>query len=246
MLIDNSHLAKRRSKMPEQRGKMIVLEGGDGSGKATQVELLRKKICLNFFNSVIDFPRYKDTYFGAILRRCLDGEFGDPVKINAYLASLPYAMDRFESRRQLFDMLNRGLIVIADRYHSANIIHQCAKFILASKSTVLTTATLSQMSAFIDYINHTEFAILKNVRPDKIIYLHVPPAVAQQLMDKQGRKKDEHENNLEYAKAVERAALWACDRFDWSKITCCPDGKTILPPEEIHQMIWDVVEPFIT
>ena len=110
------------------RGKLIIIEGADGSGKTVQSELLmqylkNKNTSARYFN----FPRY-DTFYGQTVARFLRGEFGDINQVSPYLASLPYSLDRLSAKTEIADILNRGEIVIANRYATSNLAHQGAKF----------------------------------------------------------------------------------------------------------------------
>ncbi|MEK7652941.1 MAG: thymidylate kinase [Patescibacteria group bacterium] len=210
---------------------LIVIEGGDGSGKKTQARILAKM--LKFFNRsvrTIDFPQYRLNFFGKLIRDYLDGRFGDPLSVSPYSAAPLYCFDRFESAAKIRRWLYEGRIVVSDRFHTANIIHQGAK--LPPKKRL----------ALVEFLDRLEFDFLKVPRPDLVFYLHVYPEVAQILMEKQGRVKDGHEANLRYARKVEKTALWACEKFGWVKIECCPNQKSILPEERIHNLIWKTVE----
>ena len=224
-------------------GPLIVIEGGDGSGKQTQTKLLVERTQRETGRRVmtIDFPQYKENVYGAIIRDYLDGRYGPAMCIDPNLAGLLYCVDRYESAHQIRDWQERGDIVISDRYHTANIIHQGAKsaFITGSFSDFSFSQTVKWLDDF-------EFGFLKNPKPDLVLYLHVFPEVARLMMEKQGRQLDEHEANLGYAKQVEQTAVKACQKFGWIQIECCPDKQSILSIEEIHEMIWDRVKPLIT
>ncbi|MEK6820941.1 MAG: thymidylate kinase, partial [archaeon] len=114
--------------MSRKKGKLIVLDGIDGSGKATQVKLLAEKFKrLGIPTKVIDFPRYYDNFFGKLIGEYLSGQYGDFIQTDPRVASVLYAADRFESCEQIKDWLGKGFVVIADRYASANQIHQGGK-----------------------------------------------------------------------------------------------------------------------
>ncbi|MBP6912141.1 MAG: hypothetical protein KBB88_02995 [Candidatus Pacebacteria bacterium] len=113
-------------------GKLIVVDGTDGSGKATQVELLRKRLIREGYKvKVVDFPEYYKNFFGAFIGHCLAEQYYNWVNIHPKIASIAYAADRFESKDEINGWLEKGYIVISNRYVSANQIHQGGK--IASK-----------------------------------------------------------------------------------------------------------------
>ncbi|MFA5029572.1 MAG: hypothetical protein WC518_02345 [Patescibacteria group bacterium] len=226
-------------KMKKDGGKLLVLEGGDGSGKATQTRMLVERLRRQGRDVfTLDFPRYDETFGGKIARAYLDGQFGDPKNIDPYLASIPYAMDRYESLPALHAQLNKGGLVVVDRFHTANFIHQGAKMGISEDGQLNEPA----LHDLVSFLQRLEFELLGIPQPDLVLYLHVAPPVAQTLMDSQGRVKDGHEKDVAYAKKVERVALWACEALGWKLIECCPDEQTILSPEAVSDLIWNEVE----
>ncbi|MEK7211848.1 MAG: thymidylate kinase, partial [Patescibacteria group bacterium] len=116
------------------KGKLLVIDGTDGSGKHTQTVLLLKKLrAAGYKTATMDFPQYYKNFFGALVGKYLAGDFGDPTKISPYLSSVIFAADRFESAGKIRRWLAEGRIVILDRYVSANQIHQGAKIHDAKK-----------------------------------------------------------------------------------------------------------------
>ena len=229
--------------MPDNQGKLIVIEGGDGSGKQTQAGSLAERLRRETRRQVetIDFPRYQENMYGAIIRDYLDGRYGPPTAIDPRLAGALYCLDRHESSHAIQEWLKQDAIVVSDRYHTANIIHQGAKagFIIGGQFSQL------DFNLLVEWLDKLEFDFLKNPRPDLVIYLHVYPKVARQIMENQGRTLDGHEADLAYAKQVEQTALYACQKFGWIKIECCPDPDSILPIEAIHELIWEQVKPLV-
>ncbi len=215
--------------MPQ--GKLIVIEGGDGSGKKTQTAMLVGRLKQDGQPvETIDFPQCQNNFYGQIIRAYLDGQFGQPTAIKPELAGVLYCLDRFESKEKINQWLAEGKIIISDRFHTANTIHQGAKTDGEARDRLI---------AFLDEL---EFGLLRVPRPDLVIYLHVFPAVADMMMEKQGRIKDGHETDPAYVKKVEATALWATEKFGWKKIECCPDKNSIFTPEEIHEKIWQVAK----
>jgi len=148
-------------------GKLIVIDGGDGAGKATQVALLVKHLREEGHSvETLDFPQYTQNTFGKLLRQCLDGKRGDFMAVDARIASTLYAADRFETRPRLEQWLKEDKVVILDRYVSANMMHQGAKIDDPEK-----------LEDFLGWLDHMEHEIFGIPRPDQIIYLEVPNEV---------------------------------------------------------------------
>ncbi|MDX9892902.1 MAG: dTMP kinase [Patescibacteria group bacterium] len=214
------------------RGKLIVIDGIDGSGKATQtkiiVDWLKTK---GLAVATIDFPQYTQNFFGAMVRRYLNGEFGDPTKVNPYLASILYAADRFESADKIAAWLAEGKIVVLDRYHTSNFIHQGTKF------------SESELDQYLAWDEQMEFEVFKIPRPDLIIYLQLPAQVAYNLIAKRGDGYDGHDT-MEHLKLAEQRCQYLAAKLDWQMIEC---AKTfdILPPDQISAIIKEKISPLI-
>ncbi len=223
--------------------KLIVIDGIDGSGKATQAKLLverlkrrrhssrlagspsdkDKNINVEYFN----FPQYENNFFGKMIRQYLAGDFGKPTEIHPRLASILYAADRWESKTKLEQWLAAGKTVVVDRYYTSNLIHQGAKL------------PPEQLDEFINWINELEFNIFKIPKPDIVIYLHVPATVANQLITARGQGHDGHEN-VAHLKTAEQRCLYLAKKLGWTKIECC-DNLKLLPVEEISEKIWQAL-----
>ncbi|MDO9028596.1 MAG: hypothetical protein Q7U68_07045 [Candidatus Roizmanbacteria bacterium] len=206
-------------------GKLIVIEGTDGSGKGTQLQLL-----LNYLNkkqisyASFDFPQYGKTFFGDFAGRFLNGEFGHFSRINPYLASFPYAADRWQVKDQLWKAISDKKLVICNRYTPSSI-YQAVK------------VKPSQRKKFLNWVETIEFEVFGIPRPSLVIFLHVPLSFAQTLIAK--KKKDQYEKNTKYLKKVESMYLKTVKtNKSWVKIDCVKNNR-ILPPEIIHQKILD-------
>ncbi|MDO8435200.1 MAG: thymidylate kinase [bacterium] len=220
-------------------GKLIVIEGGDGSGKATQtgllVERLRKE---GWHTETIDFPRYgtPPAYF---VERYLRGEYGPKESIIPRTASAFFAMDRFDASSQIRVWLEGGAIVVANRYTSANMGHMGGEI-----------RDPEARAEFIQWLEQFEYEELKIPKPDRIVYLHVPANVGQQYVDQKaerphlhGATRDVHEADLTHLQRAEEVFLELTrSRPDWIFVECS-DGEVLLPKEQIHEMIWGVVQP---
>lgn len=195
-------------------GKLIVIEGLDGSGKATQAQKLYEALKTNGENVIkVSFPDYESDS-SALVKMYLGGEFGtDPNAVNPYAASSFYAVDRFASYAKNWrDFYLNGGIVIADRYTTSNAIHQCAKL------------PEDQWNSFIQWLFHYEYELLGIPAPYRTIYLRVDPDVSQQLMLKRyhgnDTKRDIHEANLDYLKRSRQAADFCAKTLGWCVVEC--------------------------
>lgn len=215
-------------------GKLIVIEGLDGSGKATQAQKLFDKL-KDQGNQVIkvSFPDYNNNS-SALVKMYLNGEFGsDPNQVNPYAASSFYAVDRFASYTKSWkNFYLDGGTVIADRYTTSNAIHQCAKL------------PKEQWQDFINWLFHYEYELLGIPNPYRTIYLRVDPEVSQKLMTKryQGdeERKDIHESDLEYLKRSREAADYCAKELGWTLIECVQNGD-MRSIEDISADIFSVI-----
>lgn len=197
--------------MQRRKGKLIVIDGSDGSGKATQtkraVAALRKnkeKV------RTIDFPQYDQNFMGAFVGECLKGVHGDFLSLDPKIASVIYAMDRLESSQKIEKWLDQGYTVITDRYVSANQIHQGGKIVDSRKR-----------AEFLVWLDKLEYSICKLPRPTLVIYLDVPTKVAQNLLSADGKKLDIAENDQMYLDNSRKSALWLSKRENnWQRVSC--------------------------
>ena len=200
-------------------GKLIVIEGLDGSGKGTQAELLTERLRQQG-EAVrkVSFPDYASDS-SALVKMYLSGQFGtDPADVNAYAASTFYAVDRFASfKRDWGTFYAEGGIIVADRYTTSNAVHQCSKL------------PREQWDGFLAWLFDFEYRLLGIPTPDAVIYLNVDPAVSQRLMTGRYRgdesKKDIHEGNLSYLQRSREAAAYCSRKLGWREIACCENGE---------------------
>jgi len=223
-------------------GKLIVIDGTDGCGKATQAKKLLERLNSQGLGAEsLDFPQYYNDHFGNIVGCFLRGDFGDPTQINPYLSSILFAADRFEASPKIKNWLAEEKIVILDRYVSANQMHQGGK--------ITDDAKRETFLKWLDKIEHGVFGI---PRPDLIIYLDMPANTAQTLIEKKvarnytgGAKKDGNEANVDYQAKSREAALNLVSKMNnWTRIVCEEDGQ-LLPIDTIHEKIWAVVKKMI-
>lgn len=216
------------------RGKLIVLEGIDGSGKATQSALLEKALEEQGEKVMhISFPDY-DSDSSALVKMYLKGDFGkDPSAVNPYAASLFYAVDRFASYRMKWkDFYEQGGIVIADRYTTSNMVHQMTKH-----------DDPADREAFLTWLEKTEYEELELPRPDQVILLDIPLAISENLVKeraKQGGSMDIHEQHIDYLRKCHAAYQELVTRYGWTKIACAKDG-ILRSVEDIYQDVMAAV-----
>lgn len=216
------------------RGKLIVIDGSDGVGKATQTKLLvdrfkKEKIPV----ATLDFPQYTQNFFGAFLKECLRGDYGDFIALDPHIASTLYAADRFESKYKIEKWLQEGKIVILDRYVSANQMHQGGKI-----------RNAAERKKFLTWLDTLEHKIFKIPRPDLILYLHLPTELSLKLIHKRGQK-DLAERNVEYLNRSRENALRLIQTLSrWEKINCA-NKQGILSREKIHEMIYSSLKKVV-
>ncbi len=213
----------------------IVIEGLDGSGKATQIEKLRIKLLESGKNvHKISFPDY-DSQSSSLVKMYLGGEFGaEPGDVNPYASCLFYAVDRFASFKKHWGKYHEdGDIIIADRYTTSNIVFQMSKI------------PKEKWAEFIDWVEDLEYNKMGMPKPLQVIYLDMPPEVSQKLMlkryDGNEEKKDIHEKNVDFLKKCRESAFFAADKLGWTLISCAKDDnpKSI---EEISMEIYEKIE----
>ncbi len=219
----------------EAKGKLIVIEGLDGSGKGTQTERLYQALLARGEQvRKVSFPDYESDS-SALIKMYLRGDFGsDPGDVNPYAASAFYAVDRYASYKKNWgSFYHSGGIVLADRYTTSNAIYQCSKL------------PREQWNDFLQWMFPFEYQQLGIPRPDLVVYLRADVAVSQKLMS--GRyqgdegKKDIHERNLAYLYHAQEAADHCCQVLGWHRIDCnTADGMR--PVEEIHEEILRITE----
>lgn len=219
-------------------GKLIVFEGTDGSGKATQARLLckyleREKIPYQ----EIDFPRYGKPS-AAMVQEYLDGNLGKrPGDVNAYAASMFYAMDRYASYKQDWGgFYEAGGLIVADRYTTSNAVHQASKL------------PESERKAYLDWLFDLEYRLLGLPRPDLVIYLDMPTEITGRMMREReqatGTHADIHEQDEAYLKNCRANAREVVKECGWSVISCADGGKP-RTPEDIHRQVVEIVRELL-
>ena len=218
------------------KGTLIVIEGLDGSGKATQARLLFESLQQQGKNvRQVSFPDY-DSDSSALVKMYLAGEFGsDPGDVNAYAASTFFAVDRYASfKKNWREFYENGGVVIADRYTTSNAVHQCSKLPEAEWET------------FLNWLFHFEYDLLGIPAPDRVFYLQTALGVNEQLLDHRyhgdEQKKDIHERNADYLAHSRAAAEYCAEKLGWTTIHCVRDGA-MRSVQEIHEELLDSLIP---
>lgn len=227
-----------------KKGKLIVIDGTDGSGKATQVALLSARLKKEgYIVKNVDFPEYYKNFFGKFIGHCLSEQYYNFVKVHPKIASVLYAADRSESKGEMEAWLAKGYIVIANRYVSANQIHQGGKIKNAKKR-----------EAFIKWLDEMEYKVFGIPKPSVVFYLDLPIKISKQLMKERnknsvrsylGNKKDVHEKDIEFLENSRKSALWLAKTQKYYKKIDCSDKNTIRTREDIHEEIYKKIKSVI-
>ncbi len=219
------------------RGKLIVIEGTDGSGKETQSLRLRDRFHQEGFAfGMFSFPRY-ETPIGNVIKRYLGKspyrqEFGPANEVDAKIASTWFALDRLTASPEIESMLDRGISAVCNRYVESNMAHQGGKI-----------KDKKERNELIRWLEEFEHNTLKIPRADLVVFLYMPYKIAEELREKRVLAVDGHEGNPEHLMNAERTYLELADRFNWKRINCAPDGtrsslKTI---EQIGDEVYSIV-----
>ena len=210
------------------RGKLIVLEGTDGSGKATQAGLLLQSLTARGISCrEIDFPRYGNPFAepaNLYLHGALGGKPGD---VNACAASVMFAVDRFASYQEDWGAFyESGGVVVANRYTTSNAVHQASKL------------PDGERRAFLEWLFDLEYRRLGLPEPDLVLYLDMPTEAANQLMRRREAETntaaDIHEQDGDYLRRCRECAGEIARTQGWAVVNCAGDGVP-RTPEDIHQ-----------
>jgi dTMP kinase len=221
-------------------GKLIAVEGIDGSGKRTQVDLLAKSLAMRG-HSVYStgFPQY-NSWFGNMVGQFLNGEFGSLESVDPHFTALLYAGDRFEAKSKLTSALDSGQIVLADRYIASNLAHQTAR------------ASADQRGDFLSWIEHLEYNIYGLPRESLILYLRVPPVHAQALVKQKSSrsytsaKQDILEASLRHLEDAAEMYDSLSRRAPWATVQCFDATRNaIRPADDIAAEVFAAVEPIL-
>lgn len=218
------------------KGKFIVIEGTDGSGKKTQAKILCEKLNEAGINCIVQsFPNY-DSPACTPVKMYLNGEFGDIVCLDAYQANSLYAVDRLCTMMGLKDHIENGGSIVFDRYVESTMLHQAALI-----------ENQEERDKFLDYVNDFEFGKLKLPKPDLVIFLDVPVEVSKKLADsrgeyKSGNKKDILEQDISHLTKAYNSGKYVANKYGWTQISCLNESGNLKSIEEISNDIFEVVK----
>ena len=217
-------------------GKLIVIDGIDGAGKATQARLLAERLTKGGHTvEKIDFPRYGTPLFGELLGECIAGKHGDFSHLDPKIISTLFALDRFEASQQIQAWLAEGKVVIADRFSSSNQIHQGGKFVDQEKR-----------SRFLEWVARMEHEVLGIPKPDAVIYLRISVDTSAALLSKEREVKNQAleeggadmlEKDRMYLERSFESAEQLSKSAGWHVIGCEEDGS-LRAPESIHEDVY--------
>ena len=219
------------------KGKIIVIEGTDGSGKATQTELLAKRWTEEDINyKTVSFPNYESPS-SSLVKMYLNGEFGEKAEsINAYAASSFFAVDRWATwEKDYKEYYKQGGIILADRYTPSNLIHQAGKI-----------KDEQEREKFINWVYEYEYKLLKLPEPDVVIFLNMPTEYAYKIMKERENKithkeqKDIHERDIYYLEKSYKNAIELAKKYNWQIVDCIKEDK-IKTREEIHKEVYQIL-----
>ena len=221
-------------------GKLITIEAGDGSGKATQTKALYDRLLAEGYQVLkVEYPDYQSES-SALVRMYLGGEFGQQAEnVSAYGASSFFAVDRYASYllkwRQAYES---GWIILADRYTTSNMVHQAVKL-----------KDSAEREEFLTWLWDFEFGRLQLPVPDRVIYLDMPPEISDRLINSRAakdssRKKDIHEKDTSYLHHCHRAYNEVAEKYGWVKISCAQQGN-LRTVQDIHEDVYQAVKEIL-
>ena len=224
-----------------KKGKLFVIDGTDGSGKQTQLNKLKNR----FDNEgiqyrTVSFPNY-DSPSSSLVKMYLNGDFGtDAQAISPYIASTFYAADRYATfKTEYEEYYNNGGIILADRYTTANMVHQAGKI-----------KDDEEREKFLNWLWDFEFNLYGLPVPTEVIFLNMPTEYAQKLMENRTNKithenkKDIHESSKRHLVDAYNEACKLVEKYNWCEIKCVKDGK-IREIEEIHEEVFKSIKKFL-
>ncbi len=222
-------------------GKLFVIDGTDGSGKQTQLENLKIRLSQEGIDyRTVNFPNY-DSPSSSLVKMYLGGEFGTDAKtISPYIASTFYAADRYATfKKEYEEYYNNGGLILADRYTTANMVHQAGKI-----------QDKVERKKFLDWLWDFEFNLYGLPIPTEVFFLNMPPEYSAKLMkDRENKithdsKKDIHERDTEHLKAAYNAACDLVKEYNWYEVKCVNNGK-IRTIQDINDEIFTEIKKHI-
>ena len=222
-------------------GKLFVIDGTDGSGKQTQFQKLQERLDKEGIEyKTVSFPNY-DSPSSSLVKMYLSGEFGKNAKdVSPYIASTFYAADRYATyKKDLEEYYNNGGLILADRYTTANMVHQAGKI-----------SDEKEREKFLDWLWDFEFNLYGLPVPTEAFFLNMPPEYAFKLMENRKNKfthedkKDIHERDKNHIIDSYNAACSLVDKYNWYEVKCVKEDK-LRTIEDIHEEIYKEIKKHI-
>lgn len=227
---------KMLNKTDEKKGKLFVIDGTDGSGKQTQFQRLQERLTQeNIDYKTVSFPNY-DSPSSSLVKMYLSGEFGKNAKeISPYIASTFYAADRYATfKTQYQEYYDNGGIILADRYTTANMVHQAGKI-----------EDEAEREKFLNWLWDFEFNLYGLPVPTKVFFLNMPVEKSLELIkDRENKftnqaKKDIHESDTNHLIDAHKAACFVAKKYDWYEVKCVDENNNIRTIDDIHEEIYN-------
>ena len=224
-----------------KQGKLFVIDGTDGSGKQTQLQKLKERFDKEKIDyRTVSFPNY-DSPSSSLVKMYLNGDFGtNAQEISPYIASTFYAADRYATFKMGYEeYYNNGGIILADRYTTANMVHQAGKI-----------KDDKEREKFLDWLWDFDFNLYGLPVPTEVIFLNMPIEYSEKLMKDRANKithedkKDIHESNKEHLKDAYNEACKLVKKYNWCEIKCVKEGK-IRTIEDIHEEVFENVKMYL-
>lgn len=221
--------------MANPKGKLIVIEGTDGSGKKTQTALLIERLKKGGLKAIpASFPQYGTKSAGPT-EEFLSGKYGKPTEVDPYISSLFFAVDRFDLSQELKKLLADDYIIILDRYVDSNVGHQGGKI-----------KDPHEREKYVEWLYNFEYKIMGIPKPDLALILHVPAEVNEKLIQQKQTLiavEKNHELGLEHLKNAEASYLWLAKKYPENhRVIECVESGQLLPPEKIHEKVWNIIK----
>ncbi len=219
-------------------GKLFVIDGTDGSGKQTQFDLLKKHLDEEKIDyKTVSFPNY-DSPSSSLVKMYLSGEFGENAKdVSPYIASTFYAVDRYATfQKEYKKYYEEGGIILADRYTTANMVHQAGKI-----------DNKEEREKFLNWLFDLEFNLFGLPVPNKVFFLNMPPEKVKELIKNRenkfthNSKKDIHERDEKHLLDAYNSACSLVEKYNWNEIKCVRNNE-IRTREDIHNEIFNIVQ----
>lgn len=223
------------------KGKLIVIDGNDSSGKQTQTTMLYERLKNDgFYIRKVEYPNYNSDS-SLFVKMYLNGELGENLNdVNCYAASILYTVDRLISFKKEWEgFYNAGGIVLADRYTTSNMIHQTVKL-----------QNIDEKSEYLDWLYDLEFNKIQIPKPEGIIFLDMPISFSLKLMENRNNKinnsdiKDIHEQDTSYLEQCYYNGKYVASKYNWDEICCVHDNK-IKTINEIHEEVYNSVKKYL-